>query len=135
MFASLIRPASAITVIQATRRGHEPLQQRDERLVSTGCLQTLDHQRYPGGVGEQPDGDLRVEAAYLGEPRLAETVRESVWNHSVVTSYSTNADGPSSSGGRAHPDTDPPFRLANEQRRSLCDTTRTTPARPTPSGA
>jgi hypothetical protein len=34
----------------------------------------LDHQREPRGVGEQPDGDLRLQPAFLGEPGLAESV-------------------------------------------------------------
>ena len=38
------------------------------------ALERLDRQREPGGVGEQPDGDLRFQAAFLGEPGLAEPV-------------------------------------------------------------
>ena len=38
------------------------------------ALKRLDHQREPGRVGEQPDGDLRLQSAFLGEPGLAEPV-------------------------------------------------------------
>jgi hypothetical protein len=56
-------------------RGHEPLHQRDHRLgLGPVAFEGVDHQRHPGRVGEQPDGDLRVEAAFLGETRLAEPV-------------------------------------------------------------
>ena len=38
------------------------------------ALERLHHQREPGRVGQQADGDLRLQAAFLGEPRLAEPV-------------------------------------------------------------
>ena len=38
------------------------------------AFERLDHQRESGRVGEQPDGDLRLEPSFLGEPRLAEPV-------------------------------------------------------------
>ena len=83
-------------------RGHEPLHQRDHRLgLGPGSLERIDHQRHPGGVGEQPHGDLRIEAPFLGEPRLAEV---SVSNHSVVTSCSTRAEGPSAAAAAHAPD-------------------------------
>jgi hypothetical protein len=34
----------------------------------------VDHQREPRLIGEQADGDLRVQAAFLGESALAEPV-------------------------------------------------------------
>ena len=37
-------------------------------------LESLHGQREPGGVGEQSEGDLRFQAALLGEPGLAEPV-------------------------------------------------------------
>jgi hypothetical protein len=56
-------------------RGHEPLHQRDHRLgLGPVALERIDHQRHPGSVGEQPDGDLRVQAAFLGEPWLPEPI-------------------------------------------------------------
>jgi hypothetical protein len=38
------------------------------------ALEGLHHQREPAGVGQQPDGDLRFQAAFLGETRLTESV-------------------------------------------------------------
>ena len=38
------------------------------------ALERRHRQREPGGVGEQPEGDLRFQAAFLGEPGLAEPV-------------------------------------------------------------
>jgi hypothetical protein len=38
------------------------------------ALKRLDHQREPGGIGQQPHGDLRLQATFLGEPRLPEPV-------------------------------------------------------------
>jgi hypothetical protein len=38
------------------------------------ALERLDHQREPGRVGEQTEGDLRLQPTFLGEPRLPEPV-------------------------------------------------------------
>ena len=38
------------------------------------ALKRLDHQREPGRVGQQPHGDLRLQAAFPGEPLLPEPV-------------------------------------------------------------
>jgi len=38
------------------------------------ALERADHQREAAGVGEQPDGDLRLQAALLGEPRPTEPI-------------------------------------------------------------
>jgi hypothetical protein len=38
------------------------------------AFERVDHQRESGAVGEQPDRDLGFEAAFLGEPGLAEPV-------------------------------------------------------------
>jgi len=47
--------------------GHERLDHRQHGLgLSLVALEGADHQREPGGVGEQADGDLRVQAALLG---------------------------------------------------------------------
>lgn len=55
--------------------GHERLDGRDHREgLCLVALERLDHQRESRMVGEQPDRDLRFEAAFLGEPRLAEPV-------------------------------------------------------------
>lgn len=37
-------------------------------------LERLEHQRKPGGISEQPDGDLRFEPAFFGKARFPETV-------------------------------------------------------------
>jgi len=54
---------------------HERLQHRQHGLgLGPVPLKPLHHQRPPGGVGEQPDGDLRVQPSFLAEPRLTEPV-------------------------------------------------------------
>ena len=54
------------------------LERVDDRQHGGGlglvALERLHRQREPGGVGQQPDGDLRFEAAFLGEPGLTEPV-------------------------------------------------------------
>jgi hypothetical protein len=52
--------------------GSDSWQHRDR--FGLVALERLDHQREPGRVGEQPDGDLRLQSAFLGEPGLAEPV-------------------------------------------------------------
>jgi hypothetical protein len=55
--------------------GHERLQHRQHGLgLGPVALERVHHQREPGRVGQQPDGDLRVQAPLLGEPRLTEPV-------------------------------------------------------------
>jgi hypothetical protein len=55
--------------------GHERLEHRQQRLgLRLVALKRGDHQREPGPVGQQPDGDLRVQPPFLGEPGLAESV-------------------------------------------------------------
>jgi hypothetical protein len=55
--------------------GHERLQRRQHRggrgLVP---LERVHRQRKPGRIREQADGDLRVQTAFLGEPRPTEPV-------------------------------------------------------------
>jgi hypothetical protein len=54
---------------------HERRKDRDHRLgLGLVPLKRLHSQREPGGVGEQPTGDLRIQAAFLGEPGLTESV-------------------------------------------------------------
>ena len=56
-------------------RGHERFQCRQHRrLLGFVALERLDPQRKTARVGEQPDRDLRLEAPFLAEPRLAEPV-------------------------------------------------------------
>src|SRR2546430_2596269 len=74
--AAEIIPASATTVyILEAVGGHERLEGRQHRggfgLVA---LERIDHQRETGGVGEQPDGDLRLQPALFGEPRFPKPV-------------------------------------------------------------
>ena len=40
----------------------------------SNALKGVDHQRESGRVGQQVDGDLRLQAAFLGEPGLTEPV-------------------------------------------------------------
>jgi hypothetical protein len=48
---------------------------RDDRLrLGLGCLIAADLQGEPGPVDQEPDHDLGVDAAFLGEPDLAEVV-------------------------------------------------------------
>jgi hypothetical protein len=55
--------------------GHERLDGGEHGLgLGLVALEGLDHQWEPGRVGEQSDGDLRLEAAFFGEPGLAEAV-------------------------------------------------------------
>jgi len=54
---------------------HERGDRRQHGLGLGGvALERIDHQREPGGVGEQPDHNLRVQAAFLTEPRLTEPI-------------------------------------------------------------
>ena len=55
--------------------GHELLDDRQHRLrLGPVALERGDHQREPGLVGQQADGDLRLQPPFLGEPRFAEPV-------------------------------------------------------------
>ena len=54
---------------------HERLDDRNHRGgLRLGALEGVDHQREPVLVGQQADGDLRLQAAFLGEARLPEPV-------------------------------------------------------------
>ncbi len=54
---------------------HERLDDREHRLgLGLVSLEGLDRQGEPGGVGEQADGDLRLQPAFLGEPWLPEPI-------------------------------------------------------------
>jgi len=54
---------------------HEGLDDGEHRgRLRLVAFKGADHQRKPAGVGEQADGDLRLQAAFLGESRLAEPV-------------------------------------------------------------
>ena len=74
--ASEIMPASATTVTSVRPVGGlEGVDHRQHRVgLDRVALERRHGQREPGRVGEQPEGDLRVHAAFLGEPGLAESV-------------------------------------------------------------
>jgi site-specific DNA recombinase len=56
-------------------RGHEGSDDRQHGLrLRLVAFKGGHHEREPGLVGEQADGDLRLQAALLGEPALAEPV-------------------------------------------------------------
>ena len=56
-------------------RGRERLHHRQDGLgLGLVALERVHHQREPARVGQQPDGDLRLQPAFLGEPGLAEPV-------------------------------------------------------------
>jgi hypothetical protein len=56
-------------------RRHERGDRGDHRRgLGLVALERLHHQREPGRVGEQPDGDLRIQPAFLGEPGLPEPI-------------------------------------------------------------
>jgi hypothetical protein len=38
------------------------------------ALERLDRQREPGGIGQQPEGDLRFQSAFLGESGLTKPI-------------------------------------------------------------
>jgi hypothetical protein len=61
-----------IAQLVGVHEGPDRRQHRDR--FGLVALERLDHQREPGRVGEQPDGDLRLQPAFLGEPGLAEPV-------------------------------------------------------------
>lgn len=55
--------------------GHERLDHRQHRGgLGLVALERVDHQREPGRVGQQADGDLGLQATFLGGPGLAEPV-------------------------------------------------------------
>ena len=56
-------------------RAHERRDRRDHRgRLRLVALERLHHQREPGRIGEQTDGDLRIQPALLGEPRLPKPI-------------------------------------------------------------
>ena len=56
-------------------RDHERLQHRQDRGGLGGiALERVDLQREPAHIGQQTDGDLGFQPAFLGEPGLAEPV-------------------------------------------------------------
>ena len=76
-FAAESIPASATTMISAASGCcvAEPGQDRDEGLgLGLVALEQVHGQREPRAVGEQPDGDLRVDPAFLGHADLAQPV-------------------------------------------------------------
>jgi hypothetical protein len=55
--------------------GHERLDDRQHGLgLGLVPLERRHHQREPALVRQQPDGDLRLQAALRGEPALAEPI-------------------------------------------------------------
>jgi hypothetical protein len=55
--------------------GHESLDDRQHGLgLGLVPLERRHHEREPVLAGEQADSDLRLQAAFLGEPGLAESV-------------------------------------------------------------
>src|SRR5436190_23021132 len=78
-FASEIIPASATTVMSASPCSSmqflEGLQDWDDGGgLGLVALERVNSHGKAAGVGEQTDGDLRLQAPLLGEPRLTETV-------------------------------------------------------------
>ncbi|HJY59889.1 MAG TPA: hypothetical protein VJ418_26225, partial [Streptosporangiaceae bacterium] len=71
-FAADSIPASATTTMScAWWRSRN----RDQRLgLGLVALEQVHFQREPGGGGEQPDGDLRIDAVFLAHPDLAQLV-------------------------------------------------------------
>jgi hypothetical protein len=62
-------------IIRQLVGGHERLDHRQHRLgLGHVPLERADHQREARLVGEQANGDLRVQAAFLGESALTEPV-------------------------------------------------------------
>ena len=59
------------------------------------ALERRNGQREPGRIGEQPEGDLRFQAAFLGEPGSRNPSPASVSKYSVETSNNTSDAGPS----------------------------------------
>ena len=56
-------------------RGGERLDHRQDGLgLGRVALERVHLQREPAHIGQQPDGDLRLQPAFLGEPGLAEPV-------------------------------------------------------------
>jgi len=56
-------------------RGHERLNHPEDGLgLGPVAFERLDHQRKPGSVGQQPDGDPWIQRPFLGEPRLSKPV-------------------------------------------------------------
>jgi hypothetical protein len=54
---------------------HERTDGRQHRSgLAPVALERVNHQRKPACVGEQPDRDLRLQAAFFGEPGLTEPV-------------------------------------------------------------
>ena len=54
---------------------HERTDGRQHRSgLAPVALERVNHQRKPACVGEQPDSDLRLQAAFFGEPGLTEPV-------------------------------------------------------------
>ena len=76
MLAALIIPASATTTTSSRLWGlHEVVDHRDHGGgLGLVALEGPGPQGEPGLVGEQPHGDLRLQASFLGEARLAEAV-------------------------------------------------------------
>lgn len=53
---------------QPSSTAGSPCLGQDACTLGPVALERVDHQRRPGGVGQQADGDLWLEAASLGEP-------------------------------------------------------------------
>jgi hypothetical protein len=67
-------PATTVTLGQLVG-GHERLDHRQHGLgFGLVPLERADHQREPAGIGQQANGDLRLQAPLLGEPALPETI-------------------------------------------------------------
>ena len=78
--------------------GLEGFDHRHQRLGLGGvAVEGVDLQREPAHIGQQPDGDLRLQPAFLGEPGLAEPV-------TLVGLEVQGGDVVEHQGGRAEPD-------------------------------
>ena len=75
-FASQTIPASATTVTSGRWCAAMNASMTGSMVLVSALFpsKALNHQREPVCVGEQPDGDLRLQPPLLGEPGLAEPV-------------------------------------------------------------
>lgn len=68
-------------------RGHElPRHRQDGGGLGGVAVEIVDLQREPANIGQQPDGDLRLKPAFLGNPDSRNPSPSSVSKYNVVTS-------------------------------------------------
>ena len=95
-------------------------------------LESVDHQRKTGRVGEQADGDLRLQTAFLREPRLAEPVTSI--DLKVESGHIVEHQARRSQPGlrRAPPQQATAARTVSRTRAGVASTSRTTVGQPPP---